>query len=280
MAFKKKSTARSTTVEEAKADEVKTAVGKLTAEKVTQNLAAAQLTVQKGIAQVSTDVVQLFAQKETLEADIALKESTLKNLHDIEVAAETLDRLNGEIEEGRQTWADEQAEKVKDREREEEAFTYERNRRRKQLEDAQKDQDALRHKAFSDREAALKAQEQELVDLRAAAAAHPAALETAKAEALVEGKMDAGRSHGFETRALKTEHASEKAVLTLQAQHLQALVTDKEATIARLQGELAIAHASTKELATKVTEAANNRELVASLQQALSASQGQARGSK
>jgi len=272
MAFQK-SKARSVKVEESAAEEIKQAVGKMTTEKVTNDLAAAQRNIQKALGQIAGDVVELFAQRTKLEADIAQKQVSLDGLYGIQASADTLDQLNEEIVKTREAWKLEKDAQTVVRNREEEQFNYLRAKERRTVDDNFATIDTLRQKGWNDREAEITAKEKEITDLRAQVAAHPDILEKAKNEAAGKARGMAEAAAKVDLNNLQIGHAANVQVLGMQVQNLADQLKDSKVALEKMEARLTQALQDNKELASRVTDSANQKELSSALQMALSNNQ-------
>src|SRR5262245_66554730 len=91
--------------------EVLTAVQGLSLDSVSKSITDTQVEVQKVLADLSAKVMERLQQLEHIQEAITLKQEELKQLHDIEVKATTVDELDEQIAKQRRAWDEEQAEK-------------------------------------------------------------------------------------------------------------------------------------------------------------------------
>jgi len=161
----------------------------MTFDSVTKELAGVQVELQKTLAELSGTLAEQFQLLEDVQKTIGLKQDELKELHQIELSATTLDDLKADIEdmqkqqkehelEFKRNFAEQKSETQKVWAREQQDYQYEiglKNKKQEnalaelfqQKEKANKDKQEQLEKNWAEREAELKKREQELVELRA-----------------------------------------------------------------------------------------------------------------
>src|SRR5688572_29016717 len=82
----------------------------MTFDSVTKELAGVQVELQKTLAELSGTLAEQFQLLEDVQKSISLKHEELKELHQIEATATTLDALQEEIAETEERWEEEQLE--------------------------------------------------------------------------------------------------------------------------------------------------------------------------
>lgn len=144
-----------------------------------------------------------------------------------------------------------------ERDREEEEYTYNRDRARKIAEDEWSDYEVQKRKELesweevvTEREAAVKAQEIRIEDLETKVTEIPNLLEQAMASGIEKGKAEAGKSWGFEKRAIEQKNEYEQRALSDKVQRLEEDLSEAKCTIASLQEKLDAAYTQMRELAT------------------------------
>lgn len=164
--------------------------------------------------------------------------------------AETLAAIRKEAAELR-------AQLKQERQREEEEYTYNRDRARKIAEDEWADEEAEKRKeletwnsSIEERELAVIEQENHINELEQKVFEIPSLLETATTDGYEKGKAEAGRSWGFEKRAIEQKNEYEQKALHDKIERLEADLTEAKDTIATLQEKLDSAYAQMRELAT------------------------------
>src|SRR5262245_66219698 len=94
--------------------EVLTAVKGMNVDSVTRGITETQVEIQRVLADLSGKLAERLQQLEDVERGIQLRTEDLKRLHDIEVKGQTLDELDAQIAQTRQSWELEQAAKKRD----------------------------------------------------------------------------------------------------------------------------------------------------------------------
>lgn len=231
-----------------------------------------------------------------LQEACRIRTAELKELHHVEVAADSLERLvaqhrearasfEREMAEARAAWEKErkawqesfEAEKDKARrewQREREEYEYATKTRRARDEEAYQaqvatqqarlaEERARQEKELAAREAAVAAREREFEDLRARVATFDAALAEAVEKARVEATAAAEEKarHRAEIRAKETE--AEIRVLNLRVEGLQQTVTEQAKRIALLERELKEATDKVRDVAMKAIEGASGAAALA-----------------
>src|SRR4051794_4868721 len=168
--------------------EVLASVKDLNLDSVSKSIAETQVEIQKVLADLSAKVLERLQDLENVESSIRLKKEELKQLHEIEILATTLDDLQAGIQEQRRSWEEEQATKQRDFKemqsernkqwkREEEEYQYRISQEHRKQQDTlttllgqqqkeNKEKQEQLEKTWAEREGDLKKREQELADLR------------------------------------------------------------------------------------------------------------------
>ncbi|WP_320973197.1 hypothetical protein [Enterocloster bolteae] len=185
-----------------------------------------------------------------------------KNLLDKKAAIEEeIDALNKEKAETlgtiRKEAADLKAQLKQERQREEEEYTYNRDRTRKIAEDKWADEEAVKRKeletwdnTIKERELSVIAQENHISDLEQKVAEIPSLIESATTDGYEKGKSDAGKSWGFEKRAIEQKNEYEQKALHDKVERLESDLSEAKNTIVTLQNKLDSAYVQMRELAT------------------------------
>lgn len=265
MAKRKTAPARSkaATLDLAAANSAVAAVDQLTVEQLVQQMGGLQTTVQGSLASLSAQLTAKLEEKNRIDLAITEKERRFRELTDKEAAAVELDELNLEIEAQREAWEREQElyeEDIAARDqqraeavaRQDANAKYEHEQKLAQwtrefnatVEESQRTErlrQADLQRGWDQREAELKAKEDELASLRSEVAAFPAKL---KAE------VDAAVSTA--TNALKATHEH-----TLALERRENKATQDLANAARKQAEDLVESLRAQILAaeTRATEA-------------------------
>lgn len=215
---------------------------------------------------LNTLVALVNAHKDkTHELDEQYKQAKVeaeKNLLDTKAAIKAeIDALNKEKGEALAAIRKESAElKIQlkqERDREEDEYTYNRDRARKIAEDEWADRAAEKRKeleawdsSIEERELAVIEQENHISELEQKVFEIPSLIETATAEGYDKGKADVGKSWGFEKRSIEQKNEYEQKALNDKVERLETDLTDAKNTIVTLQEKLDSAYAQMRELAT------------------------------
>lgn len=203
-----------------------------------------------------------------------LKESKIKELEDVKSAIlteidtlkvekkETLDSIKFESQELKATLA-------KERARDEEEYTYNLNRTRKQENDAWKDEKSTREKELADKEKEVQSKleyivelENKVKDMAEEIEIIKASVETARTEGYDKGKADANKSNAFEVRAITTKNEYEQKALQDRVTHLEeSLAAEREAKEI-IQDKLDSAYAQMKELASETVKSSGGVKIL------------------
>lgn len=247
-----------------------------------------QVNVQGTLAGLSAALTTKIQQLEQMDTAIGLKEQRLQELYGIENMAITLDemkaqrdeeeRLHGEQKAARaKGWMEEEAERHKKWKRELEEYEYARNLSNKKWKDDfdaevitskrnEQSRQEMLTKAWNEREASIKAREQEFAELQKQVADFDAKLksEVAKAEAVVGNSLKREYTHQMELMKKDAD-----AQITLSK--MNGAAQDKEIQglheqIRSLQAQLTAARTDAKEVATQALQSASGRQVADALQ--------------
>jgi chromosome segregation ATPase len=278
-------------VVEVKQKETLAAVAGLTQSSVANKLAAAQVEIQQTLAHLTANLTEKLAVLQSVESAIELKRQELSDLRQLETTAETLDQLESEIADRRVAWEQEQEQRtreVQEREEErrktwkraEEEYQYKLTQERQREADAHAGKVAADlkvhrekletlEKSWAEREAALKAREQELADLKARVADFPDEL-----------KKEVNKEVAIATNSLKRQYETEMKLAAKDAETEQKLgeqqvlsanqtIAKLTAQIADLKGQLEQAHRDVKEISAKALDSASGRSAMEAVQNVL-----------
>jgi len=263
---------------EAKATEVVKAASDLSLDKVTQKISGTQVEIQRALTTVSAKLAEQLQDLGNVEAAIIVKKAELKSLHDIEVGADSLTKLQAEIETAREQWTEEKRRQATDRAREEEQYNYETTLKRRKAEAdfadklaAQQKLEASRkellEKQWADREAALKAREAEFATLVAQVNGFPEVLkkEVAKAEAIVGNSLKRDYEHKLALTLKDVEIEKRAAEQTIAG--LNGKVTDLQSQVKRLEDQNVKAQETIRDISNKVSDSASGRQTIDALRE-------------
>ena len=278
-------------VEASDANTLMASVNDVSVDDIVKDLGYLQLDTQKKLADLSTALVNRFTMLRNVGAAIGLEEARLKDLHQIEAQAITLDELKSQEEQLRQEherarqerdrqYQEEQTEREKRWAREEDEHTYVRTLTEKKARDMfQADMDANKRveinrkesleKSWFDREANLKARETELAEAKAVVATFPEKLkgEVSKAEAILTNILK--RDYEHKVALAEKTMEGERALNSARVASLDGQIKSKDAQIAELQVQLTSARADAKSVAEKALDATSGKEVTRALQHAM-----------
>lgn len=289
-------------VEAVEAQAILDTVSGLDVTKVVSDIGSLQVTLQNTLANLSATMTSRFQQVDQLDSAISLKEGRLQELYGIEKEAVSLDdmkaqkeeeaeRWEREIEEREAKWAEEDAERAKKWKRTEEEYNYATQTTRQKLKDEfdallakNKREEELRaeqlNRGWTEREANLKAREQELTDLRASVANFDARLKTevSKAEAILSNTLKKQYEH--EKALLEKDVASERSLHAIKVSAMDATIESLQEQIKDLHAQLVAARADAKEVATQALHSASDRKVSEALRHVVDTRDTQTKGSK
>lgn len=277
-------------------------VNNLSAEKVTQELAKAGVSVQKTLSALNEEVLTRLQQLDSIKQNIALEVEELTRLYGVDTVQAHLDVLIAQHDEKKQALEDESAaqralwveekkntlkleaefksELAKERQREKDAYDYKTAQDQKTAQDAfneemrikkagERDRQEELNKSWAAREEALKLREKELADLKAAVENFPKQLEAEANKRVGAATGAMKKDHEHEISLLKVGAQSDKALLEAQIKSLNDALEREKTLSTALRTELAMANQKNAEIATKALDSTSSRELATTLQAAL-----------
>jgi len=282
--------------------EVLASVKDLNLDSVSKSIAETQVEIQKVLSDLSGKVLERLQELENVENSIKLKKDELKQLHEIEIQATTLDELEARIKEQRREWEEEQATKQRDFKemqsernkqwkREEEEYQYRISQEHRKQQDTlttmlgqqQKDnkekQDQL-EKTWAEREGELKKREQELTDLRDFKSTNDERI-----------KKEVNASVAVATNSLKKEYETKMMLAAKDAETDRRLaeqtIASSTQNLAKMQTQLddlntklEQAQRDVKEISAKALESASGRATTDALQRIMEKEQGSGKQTK
>lgn len=275
-------------IEATEAQAVLDSVKGVNLQSVIAEVGSLQVSVQESLATLSGALSSKIQEMQNLETAIALKNQRLKELHNIESEAVTLDDMKAQREAEQQEWNAQRNERDQEWDEEE----NERNRRLQRAEDEykynfelikkkqydefdaemnkRKRDEALRaetlERSWKERDAALRAKETEFTALQAQVAGFDAKLKTevSKAEAVLGNVLKKQYEH--EMALLKKDFDSEKSLHQIRVSAMDETITSLQEQIASLQVQLAQARSDAKEVASQALQSASGRDVAVALQ--------------
>lgn len=278
-------------VEQVEAKTVLATVKELDPAKVVTDVGNLQLSVQSTLSNLSASITNKMAQVKTIDDAIRLKEERLQELYGIEKEAVTLDDMKAQVEAERAQadisrqerdarWSEEQTERQKQWKRASDEFTYEFEQRKKRTQE-EFDAEVARKvrneqirseaaiKAEQEREAILKARENEFAELKKAVDGFDARIkaEVTKAEAIVSNSMK--RQHDYEISLLKKDSEAASNLFQAQIASLNNTITGLNKQVADLNAQLVIARNDAKDIASSALQSSSQKQVADALSKVL-----------
>ncbi len=290
----------------------------LTADTIISEISGLKAEVGKVLTTLSDRLEQEAGRYEAVKKAIIEKEKELAEIYEIQKAASSLsaliesqnlkkeefdadmaerkDALSREIEETRQEWQKEKAQRgaeikeldaadAKKRAREKEEYDYNLQRERLSAKDVfEKEKAGLEEekerlereialrreqseREFSEREQAIARQEQELADLRTRVAAYPKELETTVAREVKLAVDKLQTEAKFKLELLQKEFEGERNVFESKISSLEALVKDQSARISSLGEQVEKSYVQVQAIAVKAVEGSAAKPVIFSAPQ-------------
>ena len=280
--------------------EIRQGVEGISVEEVVKGLSDLGLDLSKALAGLSEKLVQEVNRLSAAREAVELERKEIERLHKIDVASTALDQLvqdyarkkeelESEIAAQRASWDEElkrterdrkeQDENLrKQRQREIDEYEYKKALERKKAQDKYEEevkllekqnrekQEAL-EKSWQQRDAALKAQEEESARLRAESEGFPAKLDKACAQAATEATRATTQKFEQQFLLLKKESEAEKRLAELQIKTLEDTLARQSAQMAALQKQLDEAKQQVQEIAVKAIEGASGAKALSHINQ-------------
>jgi len=280
--------------------EIRQTVEGISVEEVVKGLSDLGLDLSKALAGLSEQLVQEVNRLSSAREAVELERKEIERLHKIDVASTALDllvqdyaRKKEELESGiaaqRASWDEELKRTERDRKEQEENLRKQRQREideyeykkaleRKKAQDNYEEgmkllekqnrekQEAL-EKIWQQREAALKAQEEESARLKSESEGFPAKLEKACAQAAAEATRATTQKYEQQLLLLKKESEAEKRLAELQIKTLEDTLARQAAQMETLQKQLDEAKQQVQEIAVKAIEGASGAKALTHINQ-------------
>jgi len=250
-----------------------------------------QASMQGTLAGLGATMVSKIEELGQLNTAIDVQKDALKELHDIEVQAETLAELE-EREQERLTahekaaearaleWAEQDAARLQLLTRESEQAQYQREQREKRaLEEfnasvtERQRQERFRmedvNRQMSDKIEAVEAREAAVSEKEEEIAAFPAKLEAAVAAATEAAETKAQQAFGHERTILKKDAEGKLALAHQQIQALEATIRSLQDQLEAAENAARDAQTDAKEISQKAVEASADRQALTTLQKAM-----------
>jgi colicin import membrane protein len=280
--------------------EVRQAVEGTSVESVVQQISTLTLDVSKALGGLSEKLIAEVNLLASTREAVALERAELERLHKIDIAATSVDLLvqeherkkqemESEIEARRAAWTEETARVERERREQEEnlkkqrqrdidEYEYKKNLERKRAQDKYEEEQKLLErknkekqenleKSWTDREAALKASEEELVRLRKQVEEFPSRLEKECAAAAAQAGKAAEQRLEQQIFLLKRDAEAEKRLFDLQEKGMQDQLNRQAAQITALESQVSAAKQQVQDIAVKAIEGASGAKALAHIEQ-------------
>jgi hypothetical protein len=284
----------------ARAEDVAKRVDGVDVESVVRGIAGLGLDVSRALAGISEKLTAEVERLAALREAVGNERSELERLHHIDIAATTLDQLiedharskqafEAEIAESRAAWKSEAAQAERDRREHDEAlkkqrqreaddFEYKKTLERKKAQDKSDEeqrqtarQNAERQetltKEWQQRDAALKAQEDDVARLRAEVVEFPARLARDIAAAVEETRRQVEAGFERQLLILKKDAEAEARLSDLRVKALEASVATGATQIAALEKQLAEAKQQVQDIAVRAIDGASGARALGHINQ-------------
>jgi len=189
-----------------------------------------------------------------LQEAVQIQESRLKEIHQIDVEANTLSDIIEAQKEKTREFEEEMTEKKRDWEIEQKDFEYTRNSQRRKEEDEYHEKQTAKIAELKEWEDRLKATAAELEDLRRFKGRAEEDLADAVEKAKMETTALIEREEEIKAQLLAEKNNSEKQITEHTIRYLKDHLSDLENSVTRLKAELEIANQGVKDIAIKVIE--------------------------
>jgi len=282
--------------------EVLNSVKGLNMDSVSKSITETQVEVQKVLADLSGRVMERLQELQTVEEAIKLKTLELKQLHDVEVAATTLDDLQTEIAEQRKSLEEETAnwkrnfeeqksDERKKRAREEDEYQYRISQEHRKQEDAlhallakqekdNKEKQEQLEKTWLERETELKKREQELLELRQFKEQAPEMIKKAVNAEVAIATNSVKKEYVTQAQLAAKDAETEKRLSEQTSQSQQQQIARLQGQIDDLKSQLETAQQNVKEISAKALESASGRATTDALQRIMEKEQGSGKQTK
>jgi len=260
----------------------------MTFDSVTKELAGVQVELQKTLAELSGTLAEQFQLLEDVQKSITLKHQELKELHQIEATATTLDELKADIEEMQQQqkeqedefkrrFAEQKQETQKLWAREQEDHQYDVKLKEKkqadalaelfaQKEKANREKQEQLEKTWAERETILKKAEQELNELRAFKEQAPEMVKKAVNQEVAIANNSLKKEYEHKMVLTQKDAEMEKKLAESRIASLEQTITKQQTQIDDLKAQIDQAHQRVADISTKALDSASGRSTTEALQ--------------
>jgi len=269
---------------------------------VSDSVAQTQVAVQQTLASVSAQLTAQLQILRDVEEAIRLRREELKELHDIEVTAQTLDELEAKIQQQRVAWdeeeaakkrafAEQQSERNKTWRREEEEHQYTTQQKHRKIEDAhaalmeaERKKEAERkeklEKEWAEREQELKKREQELAELRALKEQLPEMIKKAENAAAAVAGNSVKKEYETKAQLAAKDHETDRKLAEQVIGSLNEQLKKQQTQIDDLKAQIEQAHQRMADISTKAFDSVSGRATTDALQRLMEKESGSGKPTK
>jgi myosin heavy subunit len=280
--------------------EIREAVNEVGIDSVAQKISNLNVEISKTLSDLSEKMMTEVNLLAKVREAIHLEKQELDRLHKIDVSLLAVDQLvedyqsqkmalENEIEQTRTSWEEEQKLREKktkeeedslkkNRQRENDDYEYKKNLERKKEQDKHeedvrqrdkknREQQENLEKNWKEREATLKAQEEELTQLRKEATSYPDKLKREIDKAVIDAIKQTEQRIAQEKTLLERDREMEKKVAELKIKALEETIAQQQAQITLLQSRLEDATRQVQDIAVKAIEGASGSKALGHINQ-------------
>jgi hypothetical protein len=280
--------------------EIREAVNEVGIDNVAQKISNLNVEISKTLSDLSEKMMADVNLLAKIREAIHLEKQELDRLHKIDVSLLAVDQLvedyhaqnltlENEIDQMRTSWEEEQKlreKKIKEeedflkksRQRESDEYEYKKNLERKKEQDKyeedvrqrdrkNREQQESLEKNWKEREVALKAQEEELSQLRKEVTSYPDKLKKEIDRAAIDAIKQTEQRIGQEKILLERDREMEKKVAELKIKALEETIAQQQAQITLLQSRLEDATRQVQDIAVKAIEGASGSKALGHINQ-------------
>jgi len=276
------------------------AVSEITVEVIAQKISDLNVEISKSLSSISEKMAGEVNLLNVLKEAIALEEQELHNLHNIDIAATSIDQLladytekkinlESEIEKIRIDWEKENAARefelkeheenlIKSRQRENDEYEYKKTQERKKKEDKFDEEFRLKQKeakekleilekSWQERETLIKTKEDEFLKMQKEIEAFPTKLISEREKAISEAKKEAEDKFLQQIVELKHALTSEKQIADLKIKNMQETNDSLQNQLLSLQNQLNEAKKQVQDIAIRAIEGASGAKALSHINQ-------------
>lgn len=263
------------------------AVSGLSAEAVIDQIGDLQISLQATLAGLGAAVTSRVEQMKNVEEAIAIKESELKEVYEIEKEAMDIEEMKALKEKESNEWEKEKSSRLEEwedeaeerekrwlREEEEHAYNVKQKifyaeQEHSSLVEGNRRKELIRQeelvRKWNEREAEISSKEGEFEEMKAKVAGFDEELksEVKKAESIVENRLK--KQYDHETQLLQKDIEAERNLHSIKVSAMDDIIRGLEEQIDDLQKDLACARSDAKEVTNAALNSASGRQVIEAL---------------